>query len=58
VFALNPEKVVYVSCNPVTLKDDLNYLTRNYTISKIQPVDMFPYTEHVETVCLLHRKRK
>ncbi|MBR2533551.1 MAG: 23S rRNA (uracil(1939)-C(5))-methyltransferase RlmD [Erysipelotrichaceae bacterium] len=58
VFALNPEKVVYVSCNPATLKDDLNYLTRNYTIRKMQPVDMFPFTEHIETVCLLYRQSK
>ena len=56
VFALKPEKVVYVSCNPLTLKDDLNYLTRNYEIRKIQPVDMFPFTEHIETIVLLERK--
>ncbi len=56
VFALNPEKIIYVSCNPVTLKDDLNYLTRNYTIRKIQPVDMFPFTEHVETIALMTKK--
>ncbi|MBO4919747.1 MAG: 23S rRNA (uracil(1939)-C(5))-methyltransferase RlmD, partial [Erysipelotrichaceae bacterium] len=56
LFALKPEKVVYISCNPVTLKDDLNYLTKEYTIKKIQPVDMFPFTEHVETICLLHHK--
>lgn len=56
VFSLKPEKIVYVSCNPLTLKDDLNYLTRYYTVKKIQPVDMFPFTEHIETVCLLYRK--
>ena len=56
LFALKPEKVVYVSCNPVTLKGDLNYLTKEYKIKKIQPVDMFPFTEHVETICLLHHE--
>ena len=54
---LNPEKVVYVSCNPETLARDLMYLSKNgYKVRKIQPVDMFPHTDHVETVCLLSRK--
>ena len=52
-----PERVVYVSCNPETQKRDLFYLTKNgYKVKKIQPVDMFPHTEHVETVCLLSRQ--
>ena len=51
---LSPERVVYVSCNPETLARDLSFLTRKgYKVRKIQPVDMFPHTEHVETVCLL-----
>lgn len=55
---LSPEKVVYVSCNPETLARDLRYLTKNgYKVRKIQPVDMFPHTEHIETVCLMSRKR-
>lgn len=54
---LSPERVVYVSCNPVTLKRDLEYLTRNgYEVKRIRPFDMFPHTEHVETVCLLSKK--
>ncbi len=54
--ALMPEKIVYISCNPETQQRDLNYLTRNgYKVKKIQPVDMFPYTNHVETVCLLSK---
>ena len=54
VVALSPKRVVYISCNPVTLARDLNYITRKgYKVSKIQPVDMFPFTEHIETVCLL-----
>ena len=52
---LSPDKIVYISCNPVTLKRDLSYLKRYYSIKKIIPVDMFPYTQHVETVCLLSK---
>lgn len=56
VVKLQPEKVVYVSCNPETLARDLFFLTKNgYKVSKIQPVDMFPHTEHVETACLMSR---
>ena len=52
--ALSPEKIVYISCNPETQQRDLFYLIKNgYKVKKIQPVDMFPYTAHVETVVLL-----
>lgn len=51
---LSPEKIVYISCNPETQQRDLFYLVKNgYKVKKIQPVDMFPYTNHVETVVLL-----
>ena len=51
-----PSRVVYVSCDPETLTRDLTVLTTGgYTVRKIQPVDMFPYTEHVETVVKLTR---
>ena len=54
---LNPSRVVYVSCGPDTLARDLKYLTNaGYKVEKIQPVDMFPFTEHVETICLLSKK--
>ena len=55
---MSPKTVVYVSCNPETLARDLNFLTRNseYTVQKNQPVDMFPHTEHIETVVLLKKK--
>ena len=54
---LAPKKVVYVSCNPETLARDLSFLTKNgYRVKKIQPVDMFPHTEHVECVVSLVRK--
>lgn len=51
---LNPKKVVYVSCNPETLARDLKiFAGKGYKVKKIQPVDMFPFTEHLETVVLL-----
>lgn len=53
---LSPEKVIYVSCNPETLARDLMYLSKNgYKVKKIQPIDMFPHTSHVETVVLMSR---
>jgi 23S rRNA (uracil1939-C5)-methyltransferase len=52
----NPEKIVYVSCNPSTQARDLALMAHQYTIVKIQPVDMFPQTAHVENVVLLLRK--
>ena len=55
---MSPKKVVYVSCNPETLARDLTYLTQNspYKAKKIQPVDMFPHTAHIEAVVLMSRK--
>lgn len=54
---MNPKKIIYISCNPETLERDLSYLVkRNYKAIKAIPVDMFPGTEHVETVVLLSRK--
>ena len=56
VVTLAPKKIVYVSCNPETLARDLNYFLKNgYRPRRIQPVDMFPHTDHVETVVLLVR---
>ena len=56
VAAMKPKRVVYVSCNPETLARDLTHLTRRgWKALKIQPVDMFPHTEHVETVVLLSK---
>ncbi len=53
---LSPKKVVYISCNPETQARDFSYLTRKgYKVKRIQPVDMFPHTEHVETVALLSK---
>ena len=54
---MKPKTVVYISCNPQTLARDLNFLTTHgYRAKKIQPFDMFPFTKHIETVCLLHKK--
>ena len=54
---LAPDRIVYISCNPETQSRDLSYLTRKgYKVRRIQPVDMFPHTEHVETVALLTRQ--
>lgn len=55
ILEASPEKIVYVSCNPATQTRDLQMLTANYSIVKIQPVDMFPHTHHVENVVLLHK---
>ena len=56
VVKLGPKKVVYISCNPETLARDLLYLTKHgYRAQECQPVDMFPWTKHVETVCLLSK---
>lgn len=73
VLRLQPERIVYVSCNPETLARDLDYLTgrgleksdgrkntgkgMGYRVVEITPVDMFPFTEHVETVCLLSQRK-
>lgn len=57
VVKLQPDRVVYVSCNPETLARDLKYLVKKgYVVKKAEGVDMFPFTSHVETVCFLSRK--
>ncbi len=55
--AVAPKKIVYISCNPETLARDLGKLKREgYKAEKIQPIDMFPRTTHVETVVLLSKR--
>ena len=51
-----PEKIIYVSCNPATQARDLVLLQEKYSVEKVQPVDMFPHTAHVESVAKLVRK--
>ena len=56
VVTLSPEKIVYVSCNPETLARDLSFFVQNgYRPRHIQPVDMFPHTNHIECVVCLSR---
>lgn len=53
-----PERVIYISCNLATLARDLKSLTKTYEVKEIQPVDMFPWTRHVECVVSMSRKEK
>ena len=52
-----PKRIVYVSCNPSTQARDLQTLDSDYKVVKVQPVDMFPHTPHVENVVLLERRK-
>ena len=55
---LKPERVVMVSCDPPTMARDLAALvSEGYRVERIVPIDMFPQTAHVETVCLMVRSR-
>jgi len=51
-----PEKIVYVSCNPATQARDIQLMSEHYSVEKIQPVDMFPHTHHVENVVLMKKR--
>lgn len=53
LLATAPKKIVYVSCNPATQARDLQLLSAKYKVCRIQPVDMFPHTQHVENVAEL-----
>jgi len=55
LLALAPEKIIYVSCNPATQARDISHLRGTYQLAKVQPIDMFPHTSHVENVALLVR---
>ncbi|HJD12158.1 MAG TPA: 23S rRNA (uracil(1939)-C(5))-methyltransferase RlmD [Candidatus Phocaeicola caecigallinarum] len=56
ILAAEPERIVYVSCNPATQARDLQLLDVKYKVKAVQPVDMFPHTHHVENVVLLEKK--
>ena len=56
--SMEPDRVVYVSCNPSTLARDLNYLNeRGYKCKEVQPVDMFPHSVHIENVALIVKEK-
>ena len=56
ILKIKPSKLVYISCNPATLVRDLAKFEKFYVVNEIQPVDMFPFTSHVEVVSVLGRK--
>ena len=56
ILKIKPDRFVYISCNPATLVRDLAKFEEGYEIKKIQPVDMFPFTSHVECVAVLELK--
>lgn len=57
ILAVQPKKVVYISCNPATMVRDMKLLEEKYEVNEIQPVDMFPFTSHVECVAVLQLKQ-
>ena len=57
ILKIKPEKLVYISCNPATMVRDLSKMEEIYNINRIQPVDMFPFTKHVECVAVLNLKK-
>jgi len=56
IAAAQPERIVYISCNPATQSRDIQLLSECYSVVAVQPVDMFPHTHHVENVVLLKRR--
>ena len=56
ILAASPAKIIYISCNPATQARDISILSTQYEVSKVQPIDMFPQTYHIENVALLTRK--
>lgn len=58
ILRIAPKRIVYVSCNPATQARDVEILSKSYDVKKIQPVDMFPHTHHVENVALLEAKSR
>lgn len=57
IMELSPEKIVYVSCNPATMARDISIFKEKYEVKRVQPVDMFPHTHHIEAVAELCLKK-
>jgi 23S rRNA (uracil1939-C5)-methyltransferase len=56
ILAAGPQKVVYISCNPATQARDIQFMSEFYEIKAVQPVDMFPHTQHVENVVIMVKR--
>ena len=56
ILNINPEEIIYVSCDPMTLARDINLLKENYIVEEIIPLDLFPHTYHVESITKLKHK--
>ena len=56
ILSAAPQRIVYVSCNPATQARDLSLFDGDYRVTRVQPVDMFPHTHHVENVALLEKR--
>ncbi len=58
LLTLKSKRIVYISCGPESLARDLRYLTKSgeYKVEKLEGIDLFPWTEHMETICLLSKK--
>ena len=53
---INPDRIVYVSCNPATQARDIALMDNGYKVLRVQPVDMFPHTYHIENIALLEKR--
>ena len=56
ILKVSPNKLTYISCNPATMMRDLKLLENKYKVKKIQPIDMFPFTKHCESITALERR--
>ena len=56
ILKINAKKIIYIACDPVTLARDINLLKEKYYVTSITALDMFPYTYHCESVCILERR--
>lgn len=56
ILSISPEKIIYISCDPVTLARDIKLLEEKYSVEKIYLLDMFSYTYHIESFCILNKR--